>query len=60
MKRSLPNSIIEIWGDDYINNIEKRDANDKNAKIIAIERGTCHGDYIVEFVRSKKEDNKNE
>ena len=51
MQKISGNSIIEIWGGNYINDISCRDENDKNVEILQIERGSMKDDYIVEFIR---------
>lgn len=51
MKRNSSESAIEIWSDNYINNINKRAEIDKNVDILQIERGSTDGMYIVEFLR---------
>lgn len=63
MVKTCKNSVIEIWSDNYINNINYRHSEDKNIDIIQIERGSStSNDYIVEFIRhdiketTKKED----
>lgn len=51
MQKISRNSTIEIWGRNYINNINIRAENDKNVEILQIERGSTECDYIVEFIR---------
>ena len=51
MQKISGNSIIEIWGGNYINDISCRDEDDKNVEILQIERGSMKDDYIVEFIR---------
>ena len=50
MVKTLPNSVIEIWNDNYINNLTERFAEDENAQIIQCERG-FNNNYIVEILR---------
>ena len=50
MKKSKELSRIEIWSNDYINDLDVREEEDKNAKIIQIEPGSSEGDYIVEVL----------
>lgn len=50
MTRIRLDTRIEIWGIDYINSPDGRREEDKNAKIIQIERGSSDGDYIVEVL----------
>lgn len=50
MVRKYPDSRIEIWSADYINNNCVRQEQDKNVKIMQIETGTSGKQYIVEIV----------
>ena len=50
MVKTLPNSVIEIWNSNYINNLTPRFAEDENAQIIQCEHG-FNDDYIVEILR---------
>lgn len=56
MKKSSKKSRIEIWGYKYINNVEKRDEQDRNVEVIQIEPGNSPGDYIVEVVDKNQKD----
>ena len=50
MRKLYPNSRIEVWDSDYINNVgNRRQEVDKNVDIVQIE---CNnkGTYIVEIV----------
>lgn len=51
MVKISKNSVIEIWGGNYINDVDSRDEKDKNVDILQIERGSMEDDYIVELVR---------
>ena len=51
MQKISGNSIIEILGGNYINDISCRDEDDKNVEILQIERGSMEDEYIVEFIR---------
>lgn len=55
MKKSSKKSRIEIWGYSYINNVDKRDEQDRNVEIIQIEPVNSPGDYIVEVIDKKPE-----
>lgn len=44
-------AVVEIWSGDYLNNDISRREEDKNIKIIQIERGSAPNDYIVQFIR---------
>lgn len=44
-------AIVEIWSDRYLNHIINRSEEDKNIKILQIERGSSPNNYIVQFVR---------
>ena len=48
---SFRDAVVEIWNDDYLNNDISRREEDKNIKIIQIERGSVPNDYIVQFIR---------
>ena len=50
MRRSNPDSRIEIWSAAYINRPKERGSEDINAVIIQVETGNGDGDYIVEVV----------
>lgn len=44
-------AIVEIWSDRYLNRVDNRNEEDKNIKILQIERGSSPNNYIVQFVR---------
>lgn len=50
MKKSTPNSRIEVWGGEYINNPPRRQAGDRNVDIVQIEPSHVKDEYIVEVV----------
>lgn len=56
MVKAYKNSVIEVWGRDYINFVNDRYPEDRNAEIIQIERGSDKDDYIVEFIRHESEE----
>ena len=56
MVKAYKNSVIEVWGRDYINFIDNRYQEDRNAEILQIERGSDKDDYIVEFIRHESEE----
>ena len=56
MVKTCKNSVIEVWGRDYINFVKDRYLEDRNAEILQIERGSDKDDYIVEFIRHESED----
>ena len=57
MVKAYKNSVIEVWGRDYINFVKDRYLEDRNAEILQIERGSDKDDYIVEFIRHESEEN---
>ena len=56
MVKAYKNSVIEVWGRDYINFVKDRYPEDRNVEIFQIERGSDKDDYIVEFIRHKSEE----
>ena len=56
MIKAYKNSVIEVWGRDYINFVNDRYPEDRNAEILQIERGSDKDDYIVEFIRHESEE----
>lgn len=56
MVKAYKNSVIEVWGRDYINFVKDRYLEDRNAEILQIERGSDKDDYIVEFIRHESEE----
>ena len=56
MVKAYKNSVIEVWGRDYINFVNDRYTEDRNAEILQIERGSDKDDYIVEFIRHESEE----
>ena len=58
MVKAYKNSVIEVWGRDYINFVKDRYPEDRNAEILQIERGCDKDDYIVEFIRHESEETK--
>lgn len=56
MVKTCKNSVIEVWGRDYINFVNNRYPEDRNAEILQIERGSDKDDYIVEFIRHEPEE----
>ena len=56
MVKVYKNSVIEVWGRDYINFAEDREPADRNVEIFQIERGSDKDDYIVEFIRHESEE----
>lgn len=56
MVKTYKNSVIEVWGRDYINFVHDRYPEDRNAEILQIERGSDKDDYIVEFIRHESEE----
>ena len=56
MVKAYKNSVIEVWGRDYINFVDNRYQEDRNAEILQIERGSDKDDYIVEFIRHEPEE----
>lgn len=56
MVKAYKNSVIEVWGRDYINFVKDRYSEDRNAEILQIERGSDKDDYIVEFIRHEPEE----
>ncbi len=57
MKRSHPNSRIEIWSADYINeNHRQRIEEDRLARILQIEKGSGDCNYIVEVLDKEYQD----
>ena len=56
MVKAYKNSVIEVWGRDYINFVKDRYLEDRNAEILQIERGSDKDDYIVEFIRHEPEE----
>ena len=56
MVKAYKNSVIEVWGRDYINFVNDRYTEDRNAEILQIERGSDKDDYIVEFIRHEPEE----
>ena len=51
MIKILPESVIEIWSTEYIDDPSSRMERDRKAQIIQIEPGNADRDYIVEFTR---------
>lgn len=56
MVKAYKNSVIEVWGRDYINFVDNRYPEDRNVEIFQIERGSDKDDYIVEFIRHESEE----
>ena len=56
MVKAYKNSVIEVWGKDYINFVDNRYPEDRNVEIFQIERGSDKDDYIVEFIRHESEE----
>lgn len=58
MKRSHPNSRIEIWSSNYINeeNYKQRNEKDRLARILQIEKGSGDCNYIVEVLDKEYQD----
>ena len=56
MVKAYKNSVIEVWGRDYINFVNDRYPEDRNAEILQIERGSDKDEYIVEFIRHESEE----
>ena len=56
MVKAYKNSVIEVWGRDYINFVKDRYLEDRNVEILQIERGSDKDDYIVEFIRHESEE----
>ena len=56
MVKAYKNSVIEVWGRDYINFVKDRYPEDRNTEILQIERGSDKDDYIVEFIRHESEE----
>ena len=56
MIKRCEKSVIEVWGRDYINFVNDRYPEDRNAEILQIERGSDKDDYIVEFIRHESEE----
>lgn len=54
MRKICDQSVIEIWGNLYLNSERRRSLEDKNVEIIQIEPGSTDGEYIVEFIRLDK------
>ena len=52
MKKQFTNTRIEIWSAEYINDVDKRTEEDKEAEIVQIEPAGTGDDYMVE-VRQK-------
>lgn len=50
MKKTRTDTILEVWEDWYINMPDKRNEDDKEARIIQIEHGN-NDMYIVEVLR---------
>ena len=50
MKKTREESVLEVWGSEYINATKERFDIDKDAVVIKIEHGNGN-DYIVEVVR---------
>ena len=55
MKRTREDSRIEIWGARYINVIEDRHPEDRDAQIVQIEPAGKDREFIVEIVRKEGE-----
>lgn len=53
MKKTRTDTILEVWKDWYINMPDKRNEDDKEAKIIQMEHGN-NDMYIVEVLRKHK------
>ena len=51
MIKILPESVIEIWSTEYIDDPSSRMDRDRNAQIVQIEEGNITGDYMVEIIR---------
>ena len=47
------NSRIEIWSNEYINDVERRQEKDKKVEVIQIEIGASPKDYMVEVTPNK-------
>lgn len=56
MVKTYKNSVIEVWGRDYINFVNDRYPEDRNVEIFQIERGSDKDDYIIEFIRHESEE----
>ena len=56
MVKTYKNSVIEVWGRDYINFVKDRYPEDRNVEIFQIERGSDKDEYIVEFIRHESEE----
>ena len=56
MVKAYKNSVIEVWGRDYINFVRDRYPEDRNAEILQIERGSDKDGYIVEIIRHEPEE----
>ena len=56
MVKAYKNSVIEVWGRDYINFVKDRYPEDRNVEIFQIERGSDKDEYIVEFIRHESEE----
>ena len=53
MVKTAQDSVIEVWGYEYINNPQKRQNEDEHAEIIQIEHG-YNDDYMVEVIRHEE------
>lgn len=53
MRKLYPNSRIEIWDSDYINNTDRRQEVDREVDIVQIEHANNQS-FIVEIVEQKK------
>ena len=56
MVKAYKNSVIEVWGRDYINFVNDRYPEDRNAEILQIERGSDKDDYIIKFIKHESEE----
>lgn len=55
MKQTRADSHMQIWGANYINNVDARYPEDRDLKVIQIEPAECQDKYIVEVVKKEGE-----
>ena len=54
MKKIKPDSKIEIWSNEYINDVERRQEKDRKLSIVQLEHGNIEKEYMVEVIEENK------
>lgn len=54
MRKIKNNSRIEIWTNEYINDVERRQPKDRELSILQLEHGNSEKEYMVEVIKENK------